>query len=89
MYRPTVVLARGLGKVVHCYLHLGGSFHLHPSIARLDRLYLVHCYRSAKIETVVSRNMEIKVGQHTFFRIYSCLLDHCDRPRCPKLGITR
>lgn len=41
-YLPAVVLGRGLGMVVHWCLHLDGSFHLRPSIVRLDRLYLVH-----------------------------------------------
>jgi hypothetical protein len=60
MYRPKLVLDRGLEKVVHWSLRLGGSFHLHPSIVRWDRLYLVHLCWSAKAQSMMGRNVRMR-----------------------------
>ena len=50
MCLPPVVLGRGLEMVVHWYLRLVGSFHLHPSIVRSGRLYLARLDKSEYIQ---------------------------------------
>ena len=51
MCLPAVVLGRGLEMVVHWYLRLVGSFHLHPSIVRSGRLYLAHLDKSEYVQS--------------------------------------